>query len=211
MFIESIESIESRDVVGENAIIEQKTPLVSAMAIPGAGKGGIVPPPEHRFKPGNAGGGRKSIGASVREWLSALDGEPRDVLERIARSRVEPASRVMAAQALLRAIDRADPEEFEDVIGGKRTLKELRAAGVPTRGIKRMKLNAAGGLDIELRSDERDDAAFIVDHTDGKAIQRIATDSPPMLAVQISVPGLSVGELMPPADVPKLADGSDTV
>jgi hypothetical protein len=143
--------------------------------------------------------------------MTTLDGTEHAELERLAKSRKEPISKILAAQALLRAATSADVADFNDVISGKMTLKDAQAKGLPTKAIKRAKANAVGGVDIELRADQREDLALIIDHTDGKAIQRIATDSPPMLAVQISVPGLSVGELMPPADVPKLADGSDTV
>ena len=170
-------------------------------------------PIKGRWKPGESGNpaGRKSIGASIRDWMTTLDGTEHAELERLAKSRKEPISKILAAQALLRAATSADVADFDDVIAGKMTLKDAQAKGLPTKAIKRAKANAAGGVDIELRADQREDLALIIDHTDGKAIQRTQTDAPPMLAVQISVPGLNIAELIPPADVPTLADGSDNV
>ena len=41
----------------------------------GAGNGGVIPPVEHRFKPGQSGnpaGRAGSAGSSVREWINAM-------------------------------------------------------------------------------------------------------------------------------------------
>jgi hypothetical protein len=71
----------------------------------GAGKGGVVPPAEQRFKPGESGNpnGRKAIGASVRDWMNILDDAGEDELRRLVKDKRTPASKRGAALRLIRS------------------------------------------------------------------------------------------------------------
>ena len=50
---------------------KNRKPADQAKASP---RSGVEPPPEHRFKPGQSGNpaGRKSAGATIREWWNVL-------------------------------------------------------------------------------------------------------------------------------------------
>src|SRR5437764_1007890 len=71
---------------------------------PGRGKGGVIPPIEHRFRPGQSGNprGRPRAGASLREWLNQMQGWPRRRLLRVLKDKRAPVSKVCAAQLWLR-------------------------------------------------------------------------------------------------------------
>lgn len=71
----------------------------------GAGRGGIVPPAEKRWKPGQSGNpkGRPNAGAAVREWLNVMQSW---TLERIRGVLTDPkarANKVAAARIWVHA------------------------------------------------------------------------------------------------------------
>ncbi len=84
----------------------------------GAGRGGTVPPPEHRFKPGQSGnpGGRpktKLITQAYRELLEQLDPEERKTLaQKLARKAVDQALKGSLA-ALKEITDRTEGKSVQ--------------------------------------------------------------------------------------------------
>ncbi len=84
----------------------------------GAGRGGTVPPPEHRFKPGQSGnpGGRpktKLITQAYRELLEQLDPKERKTLaQRLARKAVQQALKGNLA-ALKEITDRTEGKSVQ--------------------------------------------------------------------------------------------------
>jgi hypothetical protein len=105
----------------------------------GAGNGGTIPPVEHRFKSGNPGGpGRKTCGASLREHLNYLANDEtmtEEKLRGIVNDKRSQWARRAAAQRVLRSIETGDLADME----GDESLEELRAKGVNTEVIKRLR------------------------------------------------------------------------
>jgi hypothetical protein len=161
-----------------------------ARAAEGAGKGGVVAPAEHRFKPGQSGNpsGRPAIGASTREWMNALQDATEAELRAIARGKSEPAARRGAAIEILKMITLGDVADFQKLCEGEVTLEELRAAGTDTSVIKRFKptkrtfTNSRGGLEIvetvELELHDRTGESLdrVIGQTDGHPTQRVQVD-----------------------------------
>ncbi len=75
-------------------------------AIERAGKGGIVPPKEHRWKPGESGNpkGRPNAGASVREWMNVMQDWNQQQLKAVLDDADTPAHKCSAARCWLDAI-----------------------------------------------------------------------------------------------------------
>jgi len=123
----------------EDDEIDQKTPTPTAMTRPG--KGGIFPPPEHRFKRGNSGNprGSRPFGETLRGWLNRLGGMNEERLRAIARRAGRSAVKRAAANMLLDAMRRPDLADFEALLNGEDTLKGARAKGLDTAQLKRVK------------------------------------------------------------------------
>ncbi len=123
--------------------MSEETP--SEKAIPGAGKGGIIPPVEHRIKPGEVRNpkGRPKAGATIREHMNMLaekfeSGElTRDDLIGIAKADKNP-NRSVAAIRYLHSLEYADLSDFDEFMAGEKKLKELRDAGVNTALVKKV-------------------------------------------------------------------------
>lgn len=165
----------------------KRTPAVEAS---GAGNGGIVPPVEHRWKPGQSGnpGGSRSAGAYIQEHLNVLAaGDLTEIeLRTIARDKRMPWTKRAAAERILRTLEAGDIADMEPILDGTKTLAELRESGVNTEVIRKVKtktriLPGADGKDgateiereIELHDRAGADVDRIMDRTLGKPSQAI--------------------------------------
>lgn len=81
---------------------------------------GVVPPPEHRWKPGQSGNpaGRPRCGAVIRDWLNVLAAQEAKVsdLKAIIDNPAEPATKVAAARRLLRSTEASGLAEFVAIV-----------------------------------------------------------------------------------------------
>lgn len=134
-----------------------------------------------QWQPGQSGNpaGRKTAGASIREWYNSMHGWSEDDLKRCMNDKKEGYSKRKVAEAILNmgAVDVAD---YEDLIEGRKTLAQLKAEGVRTNTIKRVKRKTktdGGGSEYEIEFRDSVDTVTeaIIGHTDGKAIQRVET------------------------------------
>lgn len=158
----------------------------------------LVPAPNgkgmiNRFVKGESGNpsGRKSLGASVVEWVNSLShrGYDERKLRRIAKNRYANCNMRLAAKRLLRMMEDPDMADFEDLLDGQKSLKELRGDGIDTRVVKKCKtktrhIQQGDGdpiveveREIELHDRSGEEFDRILDRTDGKANQTIQVDS----------------------------------
>jgi hypothetical protein len=65
-----------------------------------AGTGGVVPPPEHRWRPGQSGNplGRPKAGAAVADWLNIMSDWTQDEIEAWLADPAHPAAKRAAAR-----------------------------------------------------------------------------------------------------------------
>ena len=151
------------------------------------GVGYCKPPIEHRFKPGQSGnpkGRPKSVGTSIVEHMNLLDaaGASVTVLRRIAKDPDEAPSRATAALRLLRMREDADLADYQELMDGKLTIKQLRDVGINTSAIKKYKQKSRvvplGDGDkeeiiereIQLHDRSGEDFDRVMDRTIGKAL-----------------------------------------
>ncbi len=152
------------------------------------------------WPPGVSGNpkGRRTAGASVREWVNSLvEGRvPAPALRKIADDEREEPARRAAAVRVLRMVEDPDLADFADAIEGGATLGELRDRGVPTRLIKRLKSKTRtlkGGKtlttrEIELHDRSGEDFDRVIEQTDGRPRQTVAVESQMPLAIEIITP-----------------------
>jgi hypothetical protein len=155
------------------------------------GKGGVLLDPKHRFQPGQSGNpsGRRTAGATVREWINVLaeQGLTEDDLRRIARDRRLAWAKRTAAERMLKTLEFGDLADFMSVLKGEQDLEQLRAAGVRTEVVKKLKVknrvDSEGEhyveREIELHHD-RAGADFdrIIGTTDGLPTKRVEQIGP---------------------------------
>lgn len=163
-----------------------KTPA----APPGAGNGGVVPPPEHRWKPGQSGnpaGRPPNAGASLREWVNtfAAKGLSRKQIEAIARDDSVPWPKQAAAIRVLRTTEAGDLADMQPFLDGDASLDQLRERGVATAVVKKAKQRTRTVTDdagrtettvereIELHDRSGEDFDRVSDRTEGKPTQRV--------------------------------------
>ncbi len=156
--------------------------------VPGR-NGGLM----NRFQRGESGNplGRKTLGAYVSEWLNAFSFRKvnRRTLLRIVRSRKADPNMIIAAGRMLAMMDRPDLADFEPLVDGQLSLRELRRQGVDTSQLKRWEpkktkttTRKQGEADIEEETTEakielfdRAPQAFdaVLDRTDGQPGQSL--------------------------------------
>jgi hypothetical protein len=149
---------------------------------------GTPPPVEYQFKPGQSGNpmGRPSAGATVREWINGMQHKTEAELRRVATSPAAPCLKRAAAQILLRALEAGDLADFEPLLDGRQSLRELRDAGVNTEVVKKFKqktrkVAAEDGdgveevVEREIELHDRAGEAFdrICDRTEGRPRQSV--------------------------------------
>lgn len=151
----------------------KKTPEEQAIR---AGKGGIVPPVEHQFKPGVSGNpeGRKTAGATIKEHINSMaEAElTEDAIRKIARGKDEPFPRRMAAERILRAMEVGDLADFLPLIKGEKNIDEMRQGGSNTEVVKKLKWGKHG-IEIELFDRSGEDFDRVMDRTAGKPNQAV--------------------------------------
>jgi hypothetical protein len=157
-------------------------------ANPQAGRGGVIPPPEHQFKPGQSGnpaGRPPNAGATLREHINDLAHADltEDELRRVARDKRLPWTRRAAAERILRTIESGDIADYEPILKGQKSPAELRSEGVNTEMIKKIK-PTEHGIEIELHDRAGEDFDRIIGHTDGKPTQRVEMDAKHAVAVK---------------------------
>jgi hypothetical protein len=132
---------------------------------------GVVPPPEHRWRPGQSGNprGRPRAAGSVRDQLNAMvsAGLTEDQVRRIFRNSRSRWPRRAAALILLRLVESGDVADFEPLLSGETTLEQLRKSGVNTEVVKRFR-QGKRTASIELHDRSREAFKFIMDRTEGR-------------------------------------------
>ncbi len=155
--------------------------------------------------------GRPSAGINAQEWLNALQDTPEDELRRIASNKQESPIKRGAANRLLLFIERTDLADFEEVLDGAQSLKQVRESGINTEVLKKVKVktrtipgrnNEADTIEvereIELHNRSGEEFDRICDRTDGKPNQRMTHDGD--IGLRTQADGLSeadqiIGEL----------------
>lgn len=164
---------------------------------------GLAP---YNYKPGESGNpvGRRSAGAYIKEWINSLihHGLSEKELRDIRRDKSLPASKRIAAERILRAMESPDLADFDGVVDGQLSLRELRAGGVDTTVVKknktRTKTSPDGTVEVEreIELHDRSGSEFdrVMDRTEGKPAQEITVSG----SVDIrKVEVLFVGDLEP--------------
>jgi hypothetical protein len=155
---------------------------------------GTRPPAEHQFKPGQSGNpqGRKTAGASIREWINWLSEKKytETKLRLVARDRDEVWTKRAAAERILRTLEAGDLADFAGLLRGENNLEDLRGMGINTEVVKKIKQKTRrvpGGKDangkdvveeiiereIELHDRAGPDFDRVVDQTAGKPQQNV--------------------------------------
>lgn len=132
--------------------------------------------------------GRKTAGASVKEWMNSfshrLYDEPK--LRRISKDVGAPWAQRAAAIRMLRALECPDLADFEDILSGEKKLSDVRKDGTPTDCIKKVKskeryIQQGEGepikeveREIELHDRSGSELDRIMDRTEGKPMQPVA-------------------------------------
>lgn len=143
---------------------------------------GTAPPASTRWQPGQSGNpsGRKNAGASIRNWINDLSHLTEPQLRKLAANKRAPWTKRAAAERMLRTLESGDLADFTAVTRGEKTLDELRAAGVNTAVVKKVKVKRrtirAGDEvigeevegEVELHDRAGDDFDRILDRTIGK-------------------------------------------
>lgn len=153
---------------------------------------GEFPSRKDQFKPGNKmSPGRKSLGASLADWLNIFDTQDlrEDDLRRIARDKAEPVTKRGAAERMLLLVERGDVADFERLLEGDQTLRQVRDLGINTEVVKKIKVkrrtipSEGDGPDavevereIELHDRSGDEFDRICDRTEGKPKQSVTHD-----------------------------------
>jgi hypothetical protein len=158
---------------------------------PGAGRGGNVPPVEHRFPAGVSGNpkGRPTAGASIREWLNVLAADEamtEPELRRLARDKAAPWPKRAAAERALKTLESGDLADFAGLLRGENNLEDLRGMGIDTAVVKRFKQKtrrvptgkdgeSEEVIEREIELHDRAGADFdrVCDRTEGKPTQRV--------------------------------------
>lgn len=183
------DGMDSRDDQGPNSPNDTGSAELQSLR---AGKGGIVPPVEHRWKPGQSGNpeGRKTLGATVREELNsfACDKDLNEQkLRRIARDPGEHPNRRTAAVQFLRSFEAPDMADFAGLLRGQDNLEDLRKSGFNTEAIKKIKqktrlvpksdgdgtVEELVEREIELYDRAGQNFDRVVEHTAGRARQSV--------------------------------------
>jgi len=93
--------------------------------------------------------GRKSAGLYVTEWVNILANETESTIRKVLRDPGQPTAKRMAAKRLLMSIEHGDLADFEPLLKGESSLNDLRASGINTEIVKKVKIKAK----IELNED----------------------------------------------------------
>ncbi len=140
-----------------------------------------------------------------------------DDLMKMARPGGDPdPTMVVAAKIILEAEARADPADFEKVISGMMTLDELRATGVDTSVVKKLRMRSKTGLSgdtEEIVELELKDTGEAIDRFLDRTIGKARTTAEVTLHTPDQVPTLDLSNLSPSEleTMLKLAEKAQTV
>ena len=153
----------------------------------------VAPPIAHRWKPGQSGnpsGKPRAAGWSIRERVNQL--VEKDLTEKelrqLARNPSSGCTVRMAAERILRAMEFGDLSDFAGLMRGENTLEDLRAMGINTEVIKKIKSKTRmvpighgkveEVVEREVELHDRAGAEFdrIVNQTAGNPMQPIEAD-----------------------------------
>jgi hypothetical protein len=173
----------------------------ASSGVPGAGRGGVVPPEKYRFKPGNPGGpGRKTAGATLQEWANIFAEKNLTELQlrKIWKDKKAPWTKRAAALQILFALSLADLADFSDLLEGTVTVRQLRDAGVDTSMIKKAKSRTTTRPDgetttereVELHDRVSDAFDRVCDRTHGRPKQALDVTTTLPASVEIITPPL---------------------
>lgn len=153
---------------------------------------GVVPPPEHRWKPGQSGNpkGRPTAGLTIREHVNQLAVEDltEDELRKVARDKKVGWTKRAAAERALRTMEAGDISDFAGLMRGENNLEDLRAMGINTEVVKKLKsksrkVQVGDGeveeiieREIELHDRAGQDFDRVVNQTDGNPTQPIEAE-----------------------------------
>jgi hypothetical protein len=159
------------------------------------------------FEPGVSGNpkGRKTAGASVREWMNVLGEQDLTVpeLRAIAADEKLPALKRAAAERIVRMTERPNLADFADYIDGEVGIKDLAASGIDTAIVKKAKTRKrtyetqAGTSvteverEIELHDRSGEEFDRVCDRTEGRPTQAIdvsATNMPSAVKIIFDEP-----------------------
>ena len=153
--------------------------------------------------------GRKTLGAFLSECLNqlAMDTDIREIeLRKIAKNKLAEKNMRAAAQYYLMLLERPDIADYESVLDGQKSLAELRADGIDTALVKKMKQktrsipNPEGGetteveREIELHDRSLDAFNVVLNRTDGRPHETQEVD------INVSVSQLTDAELIERAE-----------
>jgi hypothetical protein len=158
---------------------ENEKPPAEIPDVQGNSVGYGKPPIEHQFRPGESGNpaGRPSAGASVKEHLNVMAAWTEPDIRAAARSKDSPWAKRAAAERLLRAIEATDLADFDEAMKGA-TLSELRAKGIDTAAVKKLRTREtvlkSGEVvkesEIELHDRSGQDFDRVMDRTLGRPL-----------------------------------------
>lgn len=103
----------------------------------GAGRGGIIPPVENRWKPGQSGNpkGRPTAGACIVEWMNEMREWPLARIEKAMNDPKSPAAKVVAARTWIHSMTQ-DKNSSGMPVAGPDTDRLLdRTVGKPKQDI----------------------------------------------------------------------------
>lgn len=168
------------------------SPTPADQAIAHAGRGGNIPPPEHRWRPGESGNpaGRPTAGLTIREHVNELARQDltEAELRKIARNPETGWTKRAAAERILRTLEHGDISDFAGVLRGENNIEDLRAMGVNTEVVKKLKTKSRkqkvedGEVEeiiereIELHDRAGQDFDRVVNHTAGNPVQPIEAE-----------------------------------
>ncbi len=154
--------------------------------------------------------GRPSAGRSVKEKMNdlALKNMTEDELRAISKNKKKGWTERAAAERMLRCLESPDIADFEPVLDGQSSLREMRAEGFDTSAIKKVKVKKRSvpqekgppieetERDIELHNRGGSELDRIMDRTEGKPMQEITgIDGGPLEVVVKIVRGVTTDDI----------------
>lgn len=143
------------------------------------------------YKPGESGNpeGRKTAGAYIQEWINSFYANDLTLvqLRQIARDPKVGCQRRTAAERVIRTMEAGDLADFAGLLKGENNLEDLRAMGVNTEVIKKIKQKTRKVVgqdeveelverEIELHDRAGADFDRVCDRTEGKPKQSMTHD-----------------------------------
>lgn len=162
--------------------------------------------------------GRKTLGASIKECLNSFAEKDLtlDELKKIAKDSAKGWTHRQAALRMIRSLENPDIADFEPLLDGQMGIRELRAQGVDTTSIKKVKhktrtIQQGEGnepiqeveREIELYDRGLEEARTVMDYTEGRPASGALPSEAPQTIVNFTLKignaTITPGELPPPS------------